>query len=199
MEAEKVLQDETFRSTLVTDRQGCQVSVGVQPARRSGQYRLIGYENRALREEDFTNDAVDAGDIGAGHQVTALYEIVPAGGKGWTPERRYAGNRISTPASIGPEAAFVKLRYKAPDGSASREIDRAVPASAITRARTPTGDMAFVTAVAAYGQKLRGDTYLGVYGYADIRRLAGSPQGYWRSEFVKLTELAEAGRPIAAR
>jgi Ca-activated chloride channel family protein len=201
MEAKKVLQDE-LSATLVTIAKDVKVQVEFNP-RYISQYRLIGYENRALREEDFTSDAVDAGDIGAGHQVTALYEIVPAGGKGWTPARRYADNRAPTPAptpaTSGPEAAYIKLRYKPPEGSISREIDRAVPASAIAGARAPTGDMAFVTAVAAYGQKLRGDTYLGSYGYPDIRRLAGAPQGYWRSEFVKLTELAEGTRPIAAR
>ena len=68
------------------------MQVEFNPAQVS-EYRLIGYENRALAEEDFANDAVDAGDIGAGHQVTALYEVVPAGAKGWLPDRRYAANR----------------------------------------------------------------------------------------------------------
>ena len=188
MEAKKVLQDE-LSATLVTIAKDVKVQVEFNP-RHVSQYRLIGYENRALKEEDFANDAVDAGDIGAGHQVTALYEIVPTGSAGWIPERRYAGNRQPATAAGGAELAFVRLRYKLPDGTASREIDRAVPATALAGARPPSGDMAFAVAVAAYGQKLRGDTYLGRYDFADIRRLAGTPTGYWRSEFVKLAELA---------
>jgi Ca-activated chloride channel family protein len=188
MEAQKVLEEE-LAATMVTIAKDVKVQVEFNPAKVS-QYRLIGYENRALREEDFTNDAVDAGDIGAGHQVTALYEIVPAGRPGWTPERRYEGNRPPAPAARGGELAHVKLRYKLPDGTTSREVARPVLDRA---AAAPAGDFAFATAVAAFGQKLRGDPQLGRYDYADIRRLAGSPGGYWRSEFVKLTELAGRG------
>ena len=192
MEAQKVLGDELF-ATLVTIAKDVKVQVEFNP-RYVSQYRLIGYENRALREEDFTNDAVDAGDIGAGHQVTALYEVVPTGSPGWMPDRRYPDNRTATAPSGGNEAAYVRLRYKLPDGDRSREIARAIPAAALRAAPAPTGDMAFATAVAAFGQKLRGDTYLGRYTFADIRALAGRPQGYWRSEFVKLTELADSPR-----
>ena len=191
-EARKVL-DEELAATMVTIAKDVKVQVEFNPAQVS-QYRLIGYENRALREEDFTNDAVDAGDIGAGHQVTALYEVVPAGTTGWTPQRRYEANRPQPAAGAGTaELAHVKLRYKLPDGQTSREIAQAVPAAALRDARPPSGDMAFVTAVAAFGQKLRGDALLGRFGYADIRRLAGRADGYWRQEFVKLTELAEQG------
>lgn len=190
MEARKVLADE-LSATLVTIAKDVKVQVEFNPA-QVGEYRLIGYENRALAEEDFANDSVDAGDIGAGHQVTALYELVPAGARGWVPDRRYAANR--TAAAPGDprdaELATVKLRYKLPDGSVSREIARAVPATLLRGAGAPTGDMAFVTAVAAFGQKLRGDKYLGSYSFADARRLAGRADGYWRQEFVKLTELA---------
>ncbi|MEG8041251.1 VWA domain-containing protein [Sphingomonas sp. LR60] len=196
MEAQKVLGEE-MAATLVTIAKDVKVQVEFDPARIS-QYRLIGYENRALREEDFTNDAVDAGDMGAGHQVTALYEVVPAGSPGWTPARRYAANRPPAVAPRGAEACFVRLRYKLPDGTTSRELTRAIPASALAAARAPTGDLAFAAAVAAYGQKLRGDTYLGRFTYADARRLAGSPRDYWRQEFVKLTTLAEAQQAGAA-
>jgi len=192
MEAQKVLGDE-LSATLVTIAKDVKVQVEFNP-RYVSQYRLIGYENRALREEDFTNDTVDAGDIGAGHQVTALYEVVPTGSPGWAPDRRYPDNRAATPPSGGTEAAYVKLRYKLPDGDTSREIARAIPAAALRTARAPMGDTAFAIAVAAFGQKLRGDTYLGRYSFADIRALAGQPRGYWRSEFVKLTELAGTAR-----
>ncbi|MFN4097979.1 MAG: YfbK domain-containing protein, partial [Sphingomonas sp.] len=151
---------------------------------------LIGYENRALAEEDFDNDAVDAGDIGAGHQVTALYEVVPTGAKGWLPDRRYDGNRPPAPTASGRELAFVKLRYKLPGEAESRLIEKPVAASLLSAASAPRGDMAFAVAVAALGQKLRGDKYLGGYSYAAIRGLAGHPQGYWRNEFLKLAQLA---------
>jgi len=187
-EAQKVLGEE-LDATLVTVAKDVKVQVEFNPA-QVRQYRLIGYENRALREEDFRNDAVDAGDMGAGHQVTALYEVAPAGARGWTDERRYAANRPPA-ARGGAEACFVRLRYKLPNGGPSREIARAVPAAAVRAARPATGDMAFVSAVAAFGQKLRGDAYLGQFGFADARRLAGAQTDFWRQEFVKLTQLAE--------
>lgn len=190
-EARKVLEDE-LSATLVTVAKDVKIQVEFNPA-AVGQYRLIGYENRALREEDFRNDAVDAGDMGAGHQVTALYEVSPAGAGAWLPDRRYPANRPVRQGSGGSELAFVKLRYKLPAGGPSRELARAVPASALARARAPVGDMAFATAVAAFGQKLRGDTYLGRYGYRDIQALAGTPQGLWRQQFVELARLADRG------
>ncbi|WP_375397218.1 von Willebrand factor type A domain-containing protein [uncultured Sphingomonas sp.] len=194
MEARKVL-DEELSATMVTIASDVKVQVEFNPAAVS-QYRLIGYENRALAEEDFANDTVDAGDIGAGHQVTALYEVVPAGGAGWLPSRRYPGNARAPGRAAGTsEACFVKLRYKLPGERASRLISRPVAGNLLAGAGAPQGDMAFVAAVAAFGQKLRGDKYLDAYSYADARALAGSPQGYWRQEFVKLTELAQRQRP----
>jgi Ca-activated chloride channel family protein len=196
MEAQKVL-DEELSSTMVTVAKDVKVQVEFNPAEVK-QYRLIGYENRALAEEDFNNDSVDAGDMGAGHQVTALYEIMPASAKGWSDTRRYPANRGQR-GTIGnrggTELGFVKLRYKLPDGKQSRLVTRTLPASLMKGAAAPSGDMAFVTAVAAFGQKLRGDTYLGRYGLADARTLAGSQQGYWRQEFVRLTRLADRKGP----
>ncbi|HEU0043076.1 VWA domain-containing protein [Sphingomonas sp.] len=195
-EARKVLEEE-LSATMVTVAKDVKVQVEFNPAQVT-QYRLIGYENRALAEEDFTNDGVDAGDMGAGHQVTALYEVAPAGGFAWTPTRRYPGNRPPAVVQRGAELAFVKLRYKLPYGDTSSELSRPVPAAMMTSARAPQGDMAFATAVAAFGQKLRGDKYLGSYGYADIRALAGDPRGLWRQQFVELTHLADRGGGAAA-
>ncbi|NIJ19865.1 Ca-activated chloride channel family protein [Sphingomonas naasensis] len=192
MEAQKVLDDE-LGATLFTIAKDVKVQVEFNPAQVS-EYRLIGYENRALAEEDFANDAVDAGDIGAGHQVTALYELVPAGARGWLPERRYEGNRPAGAPATGNELAFVKLRYKLPGQDGSKLIERAVPAALVRSAELPRGDMAFVTAVAAFGQRLRGDKYLNGFGYSEIAALAGSSDNYWRSEFAKLVRLADAGR-----
>jgi Ca-activated chloride channel family protein len=196
MEARKVL-DEEMSSTLFTIAKDVKVQVEFNPAQVS-QYRLIGYENRALREEDFNNDRVDAGDIGAGHQVTAIYEIVPAGAKGWLSDRRYEtnkrGNVMAFDGGSG-ELAFVKLRYKLPNGGESRLIEQPVSSQLMRGAPLPGGDFAFAVAVAGFAQKLRGDTMLGNWGYPEIRRLAGtqwgfSQQAYWRQEFLKLVDLA---------
>ena len=187
-------------STLFTIAHDVKIQVEFNPAFVS-EYRLIGYENRALREEDFDNDAVDAGEIGAGHQVTALYEIVPAGGRGWLPGRRYEANR--RPEGGGAdngELAFLRLRYKLPGEQESRLIEQPVGAYLIAAARPPVGDSAFAAAVAGYGQLLRGDTNLGTFSFADARRLAEPTAGdnYWRREFVRLTELAERQRFASA-
>lgn len=191
MEARKVL-DEQLESTLFTIAGDVKVQVEFNPA-QVGEYRLIGYENRALAEADFRNDAVDAGDIGAGHQVTALYEVMPRGSS-WLEPRRY-GAATTTPAGRGSELAFVKLRYKLPGETASKLIERPVPGALLRTAQVPAGDLAFAIAVAAFGQKLRGDTYLGRFGYGDIRRLAGNPGGYARAEFVELVGLADSRTP----
>ena len=188
LEARKVLGQE-MSSTLFTIAKDVKIQVEFNPAVVS-QYRLIGYENRALREEDFDNDRIDAGDIGAGHQVTAIYEIVPAGAKGWIAPRRYEDRPVAALTQAG-EAAHVRLRYKLPNGTSSRLIEQAVPAAAIRTAAAPQGDFAFATAVAAYGQMLRGDALLGNFGFAELRRLAGGQRDFWRQEFLRLAELAE--------
>lgn len=201
-EARKVLDTE-LASTLFTIAKDVKVQVEFNPA-AVRQYRLIGYENRALREQDFQNDKVDAGDIGAGHQVTAIYEIVPAGAKGWLPDRHFAANRRPEGEGEGAgagttrgELAQVRLRYKLPEGGASRLITRPVDAGQLRNAPMPHGDLAFAVAVAGFAQKLRGDDLLGDWGYADVKRLAGtqwgfSQQAWWRSEFLRLVDLADS-------
>jgi Ca-activated chloride channel homolog len=199
-EAQKVLDDE-LDATLFTIAHDVKIQVEFNPAFVS-EYRLIGYENRALREEDFDNDRVDAGEMGAGHQVTALYEIVPAGSRGWLPGRRYAANQrqVGGDADSG-ELAFLRLRYKLPGEEESRLIEQPVAARLIAAARPPQGDSAFAAAVAGYGQLLRGDANLGDFGFADVRRLAAPAVGedYWRREFVQLTRLAERQRLALAK
>ncbi|MXO90828.1 vWA domain-containing protein [Pontixanthobacter aquaemixtae] len=192
LEAKKVLGDE-MSSTLFTIAKDVKIQVEFNPAVIK-QYRLIGYENRALRNEDFDNDRVDAGDIGAGHQVTAIYEVVPAGAKGWVGPRRY--ERTATGAGAGEslmaEAAYIKLRYKLPDGDTSRLIDTVVPSIALRNASAPQGDFAFATSVAAFGQRLRGDPLLGEFGFDDIQRLSGKQSDYWRQEFGRLAGVADS-------
>jgi len=193
-EAQKVL-DQELSSTLFTIAKDVKIQVEFNPAYVS-EYRLIGYENRTLREQDFDNDAVDAGDIGAGHQVTALYEIVPAGSRGWLPDRRYPANRREAAGAANNELAWLRLRYKLPGQDQSRLIEQPVGAALVRSAGAPTGDTAFIAAVAGFGQKLRGDPNLGTFGYADARRLAARAGGggnYWRREFLRLTELADRG------
>jgi Ca-activated chloride channel family protein len=192
-EARKVLDDE-LSSTLVTVAKDVKIQVEFNPAQVS-QYRLIGYENRALKEDDFDNDHVDAGDIGAGHQVTAIYEIVPVGTKGWLPDRHFDANKPAAMTSSGDDAVYLKLRYKLPDGKDSRLIEKSVPLSVIRTATAPTGDLAFAESVAAYGQILRHDAYMSDFGMADVRALAGHPDGYLRNEFVELTRMAESAQP----
>ncbi|HYD12777.1 MAG TPA: VWA domain-containing protein [Allosphingosinicella sp.] len=193
-EAQKVLDDE-LSSTLFTIAHDVKIQIEFNPMYVS-EYRLIGYENRALREEDFDNDAVDAGDIGAGHQVTAIYEVVPVGGRGWLPQRRYEGNQRRTMGDDNGELAFLRLRYKLPGQDASRLIEQPVGAGMIRNARAPTGDTAFAVAVAAYGQLLRGDSNLGSFTFADARALAerGAGGNFWRREFLGLTQLAQRQR-----
>ncbi|WP_231638906.1 vWA domain-containing protein [Aurantiacibacter marinus] len=189
MEAKKVLSEE-MGSTLFTIAHDVKIQVEFNPALVS-QYRLIGYENRALREEDFDNDAVDAGEIGAGHQVTALYEIVPAGTTGWIRPRRYA-DQPKIPQNRTDEMAFVQLRYKLPGEDTSRLIERPLPVRLLTGAGRARGDMAFASAVAAYGQLLRGDSLMNTFTYGDAVALAGEQDGYWREEFLQLAALAES-------
>ena len=190
-EAQKVLEQE-LQSTLFTIAQDVKIQVEFNPAYVS-EYRLIGYENRALREQDFDNDSVDAGDIGAGHQVTALYEIVPTGSRGWLPDRRYEANRPQGQGSHNGELAHLRLRYKLPGDDRSLLIEQPVQAGLLRSAQAPAGDVAFIAAVAAYGQLLRGDSNLNGFSFADVRRLADRSRSgnYWRREFVELTRLAE--------
>lgn len=189
LEAKKVLGDQ-MSSTLFTIAKDVKIQVEFNPAQVS-QYRLIGYENRALREEDFDNDRVDAGDIGAGHQVTAIYEFVPAGGRGWIGPRRYDETPPGSAAGRAGELAFVKLRYKLPDGQTSRLIERPVPGALIKASARPTGDFAFAAAVAAFGQTLRGDAMMNGFTNAQIVALAGRQQDFWRQEFLRLVGVAD--------
>jgi Ca-activated chloride channel family protein len=188
LEARKVL-GEQMAATLFTIAKDVKIQVEFNPAQVS-QYRLLGYENRALREEDFDNDKVDAGDIGAGHQVTAIYEIVPAGTKGWIAPRRYEQGGESFTSGRSGELAHVKLRYKLPNGNTSRLIERTVAGRAMQTSTRPTGDFAFAAAVAAYGQSLRGDELMKDFSYADVAALARGQNDFWRQEFLRLVGVA---------
>ena len=193
-EARKVLVTE-LSSTLHTIAKDVKVQIEFNSA-VVAEYRLIGYENRVLRREDFRNDKVDAGDIGAGHTVTALYEIALAGGKG---ERldplRYGEAAAAEEAAPSGEFAFLKLRYKLPEEDTSRLVEVPLASAMLDGApNRPSEAFRFAAAVAAFGQLLRGGTYTGGFGYADVEALArdarGSDANGYRSEFLSLVQLA---------
>ncbi len=161
------------------------------------EYRLIGYENRMLAREDFNNDKVDAGEIGAGHRVTALYEVVPVGAKGRVDPLRY-GAKTDSAASKG-ELANVRLRYKKPGADSSQLLEYPIRKDAVVSAEKLSADFRFAASVAAFGQLLRGGKYLGNFNYGDVTALAkgalgGDRDGY-RREFVSLVTLARSLTP----
>ncbi|MGQ7814762.1 vWA domain-containing protein [Metapseudomonas furukawaii] len=189
-EARKVLVDQ-LASTLSVVARDVKLQLEFNPARVS-EYRLLGYENRALAREDFSNDKVDAGEIGAGHALTALYEIVPAGGKGWLEPLRYP----STPRAAGKadELAWLRVRYKTPGEARSRLLERPIAAGDV--ANPPSEDLRFAAAVAAFAQQLKGGRYTGDFSLDDSLRLARAARGDdpfgLRGEFVQLVELAQS-------
>ena len=192
-EARKVLVSE-LSSTLFTIAKDVKIQVEFNPAEVL-EYRLIGYENRMLAREDFNNDKVDAGDIGAGHRITALYEIVPAGAKGRIDPLRYSSAASSASKGAG-EIANVRLRYKLPDADKSQLLEYPVAKSALVATDKASADLRFAASVAAFGQLLRGGKYVEQYSYADVMTLARSAvgrddQGY-RREFVNLVQAAQS-------
>ena len=194
-EAQKVLVNE-MQSTLLTIASDVKIQVEFNPALVS-EYRLIGYENRLLNREDFRNDKVDAGDIGAGHTVTALYEIVLAGSDGQRiPELRY-GARQEQAQENTDELAYVKLRYKQPGQDSSIELARAISSDSVRSSIDQSSDdLRFAASVAGFGQILQGGTFTGGWNYGDALALARDargqdPHGY-RSEFLHLIELAQS-------
>jgi Ca-activated chloride channel family protein len=192
-EARKVLVEERH-STLMTIASDVKIQVEFNPS-VVAEYRLIGYENRQLEREDFNNDAVDAGDIGAGHTVTALYEIalVGSGGERIDPLRYGEDARPTAPAH-GDELAFVRLRYKTPGESASRLLETPVPFT--DQPDAASDNLAFAAAVAAFGQQLRGGEHLEQFTLSDIHALASGARGAdsdgYRGEFLQLIRLAES-------
>jgi Ca-activated chloride channel family protein len=194
-EARKVLVTE-LSSTLFTIAKDVKIQVEFNPATVL-EYRLIGYENRMLAREDFNNDKVDAGDIGAGHRVTALYEIVPVGKAGRLDPLRYGPQARAAAASN--ELANVKLRYKKPQSDTSELLEYPIGKGSVATLERLSPDFRFAASVAAFGQLLRGGKYVGNYGYGDVEQLArgaldDDPEGY-RREFLSLVKLADSLTP----
>ncbi|MCW5803685.1 MAG: von Willebrand factor type A domain-containing protein [Deltaproteobacteria bacterium] len=190
-EARKVLVKQAG-ATLVTVAKDVKIQVEFNPAVVAG-YRLIGYENRLLRDQDFNDDTKDAGEIGAGHSVTALYEIVPAGVE--VPAPKVDKLKYQRPAErfgrVTSEVATVKVRYKAPDAAMSKLIERIVPDASPAAAQT-SNDFRWATAVAGFGMLLRESKHKGSATWDNVLATArgavgADPEGY-RKEMVKLVE-----------
>lgn len=194
-EAQKVLSEEAT-STLFPIAKDVKIQVEFNPA-TVAEYRLIGYETRALKREDFKDDKVDAGEIGSGAAVTALYEIIPVGSSArMTDDLRYAPK---PPAASGAseDYGFLKLRYKLPNENASREIGQPIGKAQETLSLAgASNDVRFAAAVAAFGQKLRGDRQLSGMRWDEISALASGARGEdpfgYRAGFTRLVGLAKA-------
>lgn len=205
-EGQKALVDE-MTSTLATIAKDVKIQIEFNPNVVS-EYRLVGYENRMLKREDFNNDKVDAGEVGAGHTVTAIYELTLRGNAASVDPLRYGEEKASViRKSDGMdktgELAFLRLRYKEPEGDVSRLVEwplhRHDVKSSFAQAST---EFRFAAAVAAFGQQLRGGKHTGEMGYADIARLAAESRGTdsygYRGEFLRLVNLAQSlstGKP----
>ena len=195
-EAEKTLVQEAG-STLFTIAKDVKIQVEFNPDAVS-EYRLVGYETRALANEDFNNDRVDAGEIGSGHSVTAIYELTPKGGRGLSVDAlRYGEKADAAGKPASSEYAFVKIRYKLPGGETSQLISQPVtPENVVGDLATAPQDVRFSIAVAAFGQKLRNADATFKFGYDAIGDLASGAKGKdefgYRAEFLTLVRLAAA-------
>ena len=194
-EARKVLVDQ-LTGTLFPIADDVKIQVEFNPA-AVAEYRLIGYETRALHREDFNNDRVDAGEIGAGHSVTAIYEVTPVGSPAVLHDAlRYADRVAEPPGAAGGrgagELAFLRLRYKEPGEDTSRLIELPIARDA----GDAGSDQGFAAAIAGFGQLLRGGVYTGGWSFADAVALAeantGSDRFGYRREAVTLMRLAES-------
>ena len=202
-EARKVLVEEAG-STLFPIAKDVKIQVEFNPV-LVAEYRLIGYETRMLAREDFRNDRVDAGEIGASHTVTALYEVALAGSGGeLNPTLRYRTREAQPDGGPENEFATISIRYKKPDAEKSTKIARHVTRADVhEEAGAAPQDIRFAAAVAAFGQLLRGGRYTGDYGYDDViaAALAGrgeDPFGY-RAEFIGLVRLAKTAAAMESQ
>jgi len=199
-EARKTLVEEAT-STLFPIAKDVKIQVEFNPA-TVAEYRLIGYETRMLNREDFDNDKVDAGDVGSGQSVTALYEVVPVGGPRANGDLRYAKPAASIAAHNG-ELGFVKIRYKLPKSNVSRLISTPIDRRfEVARFENAPQDARFAVGVAAFADMLRGGKYSASITYDDVLRIALAAKGKdefgYRSEFVQLVRAAKNARTLAS-
>jgi Ca-activated chloride channel family protein len=194
-EAQKVLVDE-LSATLETIARDVKIQIEWNHA-VVAEYRLIGYENRLLAREDFNNDKVDAGDIGAGHSVTALYEITLVEGEQPRLDPLRYRHTVEKGSGNVSEIAFLRLRYKAPNGERSKLIEQALHTRSIIDDLSRTSDSyRFSAAVAGFGQLLRGGRYTEAFDYDAVAELARGARGEdefgYRGEFQRLVKLASS-------
>ena len=196
-EAKKVLVNE-FGGTLFTIAKDVKLQIEFNPSKVQG-YRLIGYENRMLNKEDFNNDRKDAGDMGSGHSVTALYEIIPFGVKSnfleaVDPLKYQSGNSSTNIKSSHPgELMNIKLRYKQPDAAISRLLEHPVFDDGVSIAST-SNNFRFAAAVAQFAMLLRKSEFKSNASYESVLKMAKNAKGNdeegYRSEFVKMVASA---------
>jgi len=195
-EAEKTLINE-FGSTLFTIAKDVKVQIEFNPSKVNA-YRLVGYETRMLAKEDFNNDKVDAGDMGSGHTVTAIYEIIPSGSKstfyGSVDELKYQQQKKNTTLTNNSEVATVKFRYKAPDGDTSKKLELTV--SELVKSSDLGDDANWAIATACFGMKLRESPFIDYLSYEKILRLAknskGSDEEGYKAEMIRLIRSAKS-------
>ena len=193
LEAKKVLVTE-INSTLYTIAKDVKIQVEFNPAKVKA-YRLLGYENRKLEDKDFTDDKKDAGEIGAGHSVTALYEIIPADDEfvdGY--ELKYQESRIKENAYYSNEVLTVRIRYKDPDGDESREFSNVLSGDPVQLSMS-SDNLRFSAAVAEFAMILRNSEFKGNADFESVMELAESSKGKdkfgYRAEFLNLVERAD--------
>jgi Ca-activated chloride channel family protein len=193
LEAKKVFVNE-FGGTLFTIAKDVKIQVEFNPDHVQA-YRLIGYENRKLRDEDFNNDKKDAGELGSGHTVTALYEIIPAGVQdkytGTIDPLKYQNPKSDKRKNYGNEVMTVKLRYKAPDGDTSKLISETINNKVLSFDRA-SDNFRFSASVAGYGMILRDSEFKGKVDYDKVLKWANASKGAdkegYRAEFIRLIE-----------
>jgi len=194
-EARKVFVSE-FAGTLFTIAKDVKIQIEFNPSHVQA-YRLIGYENRMLQKEDFNNDKIDAGELGAGHTVTALYEIIPVGVEnsfvGAVDDLKYQ-KVDKNKYNLDAELATIKLRYKQPDGNKSKKIVTTITPQSIDVKKAPE-HVRFAMSVAQFGLSLRKSDYLESYKMDNLIQLAESskshdPEGY-KAECIRLMKSAQ--------
>jgi len=192
LEAQKALVNE-FGGTLFTIAKDVKLQIEFNPARVKA-YRLIGYENRLLRSEDFNDDRKDAGELGSGHSVTALYEIIPVGVESefsTIDDLKYQKNKVDASASSSKEIMTVKFRYKKPDGDVSKLIVHPLLDENIALNKT-SENFKWSAAVAGFGMLLRESEYIKDFQYEDVLQLAQNSKGKdadgYRIEFINMVK-----------
>ena len=195
LEAKKVLVNE-FGGTLFTIAKDVKIQVEFNPANVQA-YRLIGYENRRLNDEDFNNDKKDAGELGAGHSVTALYEVIPMGVESeFKPldDLKYQDRDKPKATGNSSDLLTVKLRYKQPDGDKSTLLEEVVSNKNLPMNRV-SNNYQWSSVVASFGMLLRDSDYKGGLNYTDLiekaRAAKGEDRNGYRAEFIKLLEMSE--------